>query len=474
MVRMATFDPIPYHYVPTVPRYKRATTQHVPAQKQSSIPGNIQCIKPNDALAVAVVSADEDPGYRSEIRGTATVYSDNNRENNKEDNKNRELPTAEELQYTALRTKDIVPEDLSPDNTTRGDKDIALSKTNNDCPWMKEITDSPSSKEVLTERHQNSWNTQDRPLVLADDESDIPNLQAASISTLPYFFDHGKLWEVEEGGFENEDPPLEQDTLASISGQDQPNSPTTSQNHTNLLENDKSKQSAFEIASPHPLLTILDENGEERENKDISENVTDLLLAFGKQEKSATILSSSHSHPHFTELSHLHNDSEHEQSVISHSRPEELRDGFPPQGYHDKEQPEQQQYEEVPEEAVWENNDNHHMIDRGKRKRRYQDETNKIHSFEDSIPDTNSMDDNNPQPAKRRKPQLLPLDNASALAPKHNPKSRLRQRHGCSLPFTMQYKMNNEQSRNNCSYTFQTFRNSSDMIESVSIAEYHE
>jgi hypothetical protein len=92
--------------------------------------------------------------------GTTTVYSGNNNGNNKEDNKNRELPTAEELQYTALRTKDIVPEDLSPDNTTRGDKDIALSKTNNDCPWMKEITDSPSSKEVLTERHQNSWNTQ--------------------------------------------------------------------------------------------------------------------------------------------------------------------------------------------------------------------------------------------------------------------------------------------------------------------------
>jgi hypothetical protein len=73
---MATFDPIPYQYVPTVPRNKRATTQHIPAQKESSIPDKIHCIKPDDTLfddirqvAVAVVSADEDPGYRSEILG---------------------------------------------------------------------------------------------------------------------------------------------------------------------------------------------------------------------------------------------------------------------------------------------------------------------------------------------------------------------------------------------------------------------
>lgn len=89
-----------------------------------------------------------------------TVYSDNNKVNNKEDNKNRELPPAEELQYTTLRTKDIMPEDLSPDNETRVNEDIALSKTNNDCLWMKEVTDSPSSKKVLTERPQNSWGTQ--------------------------------------------------------------------------------------------------------------------------------------------------------------------------------------------------------------------------------------------------------------------------------------------------------------------------
>jgi hypothetical protein len=84
---MATFDPIFYSYVPTAPRCKSATAQHVPAQhipaqKQSSIPDKIQCVKPNDALfddirqvAVAAVLADDDPGYRSEIRGMFQYYS---------------------------------------------------------------------------------------------------------------------------------------------------------------------------------------------------------------------------------------------------------------------------------------------------------------------------------------------------------------------------------------------------------------
>ncbi|RAL58173.1 hypothetical protein DID88_009103 [Monilinia fructigena] len=496
---MTTFDPIFYDYVPTAPRFKSATAQHAPAQKQSSIPNKTECIEPNSApfdstrQVAVVVSADDDPGYGSEIRGnrvgTTTVYSDN-MENNEEDNDNRELPTTEELQYTSLRSKDVVPKDSSPDDTTRGDENIALNNTNNDCLWMKEITDPPSSEGILTERHQNSWGTQGRLLVLADNESDIPNLQATSVSTSAYLPDHEKLWDVEEGGFENEDPPIEQETLASMFGQDQPYSyqnPTgTSQNHINLLENDKSKQSASETASLYPLLTILDENSEGMGNKEISEDGTDLLLAFEKKEKSsATILGFPYSYPHFAELSHLHNDQGHEQSVISYSGSEELGDGSVPQQDHDVDQPEQQQHEEAPEEAVWEDDKNHHMMDGGKRKRTYQDKTNEIHSFEDSIPDTNSKDDNNPQPAKRRKPQLLPLDDASALSPKYNRKCRLRQRHSRSLPLTTQHEMNNGQSRNNCnhllsfrnndySYASQTFRNSGDMIESVSIAEYHE
>ncbi|PQE24897.1 hypothetical protein CJF32_00007237 [Rutstroemia sp. NJR-2017a WRK4] len=487
---MATFDPIFYSYVPTAPRCKSATAQHVPAQhvpaqKQSSIPDKIQCVKPNDTLfdnirqvAVAAVSADDDPGYRPEIRGTTTVYSGNNNENNKEDDKNRELPTTEELQYTALRTKDIVPEDSSPDNTTRGDEDIALSKRNNDCLWMKEITDSSSSKEVLIERHRNSRGTQDRPLVLADDESDIPNLQVASISTSAYLFDHEKFWDVEEGDFEKEDPLPKQDLLATAPDLDHSHpyqqSIGSSQNHINLLDNNDGKQSASDMASPHTLLTILDENGEERENKDISENGTDLLLAFEKQEKSVTVLGSSYSHPHFIELSQLHNDPEHDRSGISQSGSGELGDSSSPQQDHDDDQPKQQQHEEVPEEAVWEDDNNHHMMNRGKRKRRYQDETDESCPFEHNIPDTNSIDDNNPQPAKRRKPQPLPLDDASGPVSKYNPKSRLRQRHSRSLPLTTQHKMKNRQSRNDCSYTSQTFRSSCDMIETVLMAEYQE
>ncbi|KAF7865662.1 hypothetical protein EAF04_005828 [Stromatinia cepivora] len=488
---MATFDPIFYSYVPTAPRCKSAT-----AQKQSSIPDKIQCVKPNDTIfddirqvAVAVVSADDDPGYRSEIRGTTTVYSDNNNENNKEDNKNCELPTTEELQYTALRTKDIVPEDSSPDNTTRGDEDIALSKTNNDCPWMKKIPDSPSSKEVLIERHQNSRGTQDRPLVLADDESDIPNLQVASISTSAYLFDYEKLWDVEEGDFEKEDPLPKQDLLASAPDLDHSHphqqSIGSSQNHINLPDNNDGKQSASEMASPHTLLTILDGNGEERENKDISEIGTDLLLAFGGQEKSATVLGSSHSHPHLTKLSQFHNDLEYDQSGISQSGSGELGDGSSPQQDHDDDQPKQRQREEAVEEVICEDDDDHHMRSGGKHKRRYQDETDEIHPFENSIPDTDNKDDNNSQSSKRRKPPPLPTNDALTLPRKHNPKRRLRQCHSHALPLTTQHKMDDKQSENNCNHlpsfrnnnhscTSQTFRSSCDMIEPALIAEYQE
>ncbi|KAF7943361.1 hypothetical protein EAE96_011288 [Botrytis aclada] len=137
-------------------------------------------------------------------------------------------------------------------------------------------------------------------------------------------------------------------------------------------------------------------------NKEFSEDGTDLLLAFEKKEKpSATILGFPYSYPHFFGLTHLHNDQGYEQSVISYSGSEEFGDGSVPQQDHDEDQPEQQQHEEVPEEAVWGNHKNHYMMDRGKRKRRYQDKTNIIDSFEDSIPDTNSKDYNNPQPARR-------------------------------------------------------------------------
>ncbi|KAF7893829.1 hypothetical protein EAF00_007343 [Botryotinia globosa] len=142
---------------------------------------------------------------------------------------------------------------------------------------------------------------------------------------------------------------------------------------------------------------MLDENSEGMGNKEISEDGTDLLLAFEKKEKSsATILGFPYSYPHFAELSHLHNDQGCEQNVISYSGSEELGDGSVPQQDPDEDQPEQQQHEELPEEAVWEDDKNHHMMDGGKRKRKYQDKTNEIHSFEDSIPDTNSKDDNNP------------------------------------------------------------------------------
>jgi hypothetical protein len=297
------------------------------------------------------------------------------------------------------------------------------------------------------------------------------------------------LWDIEEGDFEKEDPLPKQDLLASAPDLDHSHlhqqSIGSSQDHIILPDNNDGKQSASEMASPHTLLTILNENGEERENKDISENGTDLLLAFGKQEKSATVLGSSHSHSHFTELSQLHNDPEHDQSGISQSGSGELGDGSSPQQDHDDDQPKQRQREEAAEEVIWEDNDDHHMRSGGKHKRKYQDETDEIHPFENSIPDTNNKDDNNSQSSKRRKRPPLPTNDALTLPRKYNPKRRLRQCHSHTLPLTTQYKMDDKQSENNCnhlpsfrnnshSFTSQTFRSSCDMIETVSIAEYQE
>ncbi|PQE33791.1 hypothetical protein CJF32_00011306 [Rutstroemia sp. NJR-2017a WRK4] len=62
------------------------------------------------------------------------------------------------------------------------------------------------------------------------------------------------------------------------------------------------------------------------------------------------------------------------------------------------------------------------------------------------------MDDNNLQPAKRRKPLLSPLDDTLALSRKHNPKRLLRQRHSPVLPLTAQHKMSEGQSQNNCNH----------------------
>lgn len=164
------------------------------------------------------------------------------------------------------------------------------------------------------------------------------------------------MWDVEEGDFEKENPLPKQDLLASAPDLDHshPHQQTieSSQNHINLPDNNDGKQSASEMASPHPLLTILDENGEERENKDISENGTDLLLAFGKQEKSATVLGSSYSHPHFTELSQLHNSAEYNQSGISQSGLGGVGNSSSPQQDHDDDQPKQRQREEAAEEVI--------------------------------------------------------------------------------------------------------------------------
>ena len=74
-LEMATFNPISYKYVPTVPRSKSALSRPKPGRKQSSIFDKTQHAKPNGAAlgshrpAAAVEAADDNGGYRSGSRG---------------------------------------------------------------------------------------------------------------------------------------------------------------------------------------------------------------------------------------------------------------------------------------------------------------------------------------------------------------------------------------------------------------------
>jgi hypothetical protein len=71
---MATFDPIPYTYVPTVPRFKSTKAPYNYASKQVSILDKIQHIKASGAAlgmlqpSAAVAAADDSRNDRTGVR----------------------------------------------------------------------------------------------------------------------------------------------------------------------------------------------------------------------------------------------------------------------------------------------------------------------------------------------------------------------------------------------------------------------
>lgn len=109
-LEMATFAFKPYTCVPTAPRSKSTAIRCKPAPEQVSILNKLQQIRssgaslstPRPAIAVVVVVANDDGGYKPGIRGTGTVYGRSDKADNDENDNNRDLPTIEELLLTKL------------------------------------------------------------------------------------------------------------------------------------------------------------------------------------------------------------------------------------------------------------------------------------------------------------------------------------------------------------------------------------
>ncbi|KAI9770373.1 MAG: hypothetical protein M1839_003215 [Geoglossum umbratile] len=134
---MATFDPIPYTYVPTAPRFKSTKAPYNRTPKQVSILDKIQRIKASGAAlgmprppVVANDSRNDGPG----IRKTSTIYSGNDKEEEEEEEEEEEddddddLPTIEDLLYTTLKKEGFATEDSSLDHRVRGVGEVAVEE----------------------------------------------------------------------------------------------------------------------------------------------------------------------------------------------------------------------------------------------------------------------------------------------------------------------------------------------------------
>jgi hypothetical protein len=196
-----------------------------------------------------------------------------------------------------------------------------------------------------------------------------------------------------------------------------------------------------------------------------------------------------------TEPSHAQIDQEYDEGRTSHSRLEELGYSSPLRNRdQDEEEPqEQQQPQEVAGEAAREDDDEDDDREQGqhREKRRRQNETeeinNDIHHSEssDRSYDTNSEDDEDPRPAKKRKLPTISTDMALTPPREHSLKPRLTPPHSLTPPSATQLKMDNAQSQadhrhpptpiyDEHHHTPGTSQSPSATIESVPIAEYQE
>ncbi|KAI9779869.1 MAG: hypothetical protein M1839_007182 [Geoglossum umbratile] len=132
---MATFDPIPYTYVPTAPRFKSTKAPYNRTPKQISILDKIQRIKASGSalgtprLPAAVAAANDSRNDRPGVRKTSTVYGGNDKEEEEDDDDDdNDLPTIEDLLYTTLKKEGFATEDSSLDHRVRGVGEVAVEE----------------------------------------------------------------------------------------------------------------------------------------------------------------------------------------------------------------------------------------------------------------------------------------------------------------------------------------------------------
>ncbi|KAI9769831.1 MAG: hypothetical protein M1840_003825 [Geoglossum simile] len=120
---MATFDPIPYTYVPTALRFESTKAPYNRTPKQVSVLDKIQRIKASSAALgtprplAAVAAANESRNDGPGIRKTSTVYGGND---DGDDDDDDDLPTIEDLLYTTLKKEGFATEDSSLDHGVQG------------------------------------------------------------------------------------------------------------------------------------------------------------------------------------------------------------------------------------------------------------------------------------------------------------------------------------------------------------------
>jgi hypothetical protein len=276
-------------------------------------------------------------------------------------------------------------------------------------------------------------------VILEDDGSDTPNLEAAAIFILvdanadPPSGPSKKPWyDIEDECFLEEDlhpvPPLEQKALVStrtsMSAQDQRHplrdSPRSLQDQRNLHDNDKITRNISDTTPESK-----DKVGEGWNADSVAELEREVQQSLDGQEKvppTSAPGSICRDRPS-TEPQHPQIDQEDDQNKLSHSRLEELRRSSLLYSQDQEEPQEQEQPKEVTVELMREEekNGNNEQREPQGENQECQDGNKELSS--DNYPHgsdcnhkTSEQDDEDPRPAKRRKLLLSPTPN-NALTP---------------------------------------------------------